>query len=87
MIEATSLEAFMVLKPDLGRLQNMVFNTLRLYPGSSNHDISRYMSKPINVITPRVKELREMGIVVFSHYKVDKDSNMRVMCWKPVTPC
>ena len=75
----------MVLQPDLGRLQSIVFDTIKACPGVSNHDISRILCRPINTVTPRVNELRKMGIVVFSHYKVDDVSGMRVMCWKPVT--
>lgn len=75
----------MVLKPDLNRLQNIVFDVIKRCPGVCNHEISVILCRPINTITPRVNELRKKGLVVFSHYKVDRNSNMRVMSWKPVT--
>jgi len=82
MIQSTSLEAYYDLLPDLGSMQNMIFNVIKLYPGVSNLDISRILDKPINSITPRVKELRTLDLVVFSHYKKDRITNRRMMCWK-----
>lgn len=82
MIQDTSLDAYLGLLPELGSMQNMVFNLLKVYPDSSNHDISRLLCKPINSITPRVKELRDKGLVFFSSYKVDSITGKRVMCWK-----
>ena len=81
MIQNTSLEAWEIIRPELGSMQNMVYNGIQSYPGSSNHDLSMILEKDINCITPRVKELRDRGIVVFSHYKTDGKTNKRVMCW------
>jgi Mn-dependent DtxR family transcriptional regulator len=81
VIQDTSLEAYKILQPKLGSMQNMIYNFLKVYPGSSNLDISRMLQKPINSITPRVKELRCMGLVRFSHYKTDVITNRKVMCW------
>lgn len=87
MIQATSLEAWDALQPKLGTMQNMVYNLIKVYPGSSNLDISRMIKKPINSVTPRVKELRDKGIVIFSHYKTDRITKRRVMCWTATNPC
>ena len=54
---------------------------IKTYPHSSNIDISRIIDKPINSITPRVLELRNKGLVIFSHYKKDRITKRRVMCW------
>lgn len=88
MMQDTSIESFMDILPDLGSMQNMVYNVVKAYPGSSNLDISRIMQKPINSVTPRVKELRDKGLVVLSHYKTDRVTGRRMMCWMAAPiPC
>jgi len=82
MIQETSLEAYKVLEPELGNLQRTVYNVIIDHPGMSNHDIARYLHWEINRVTPRVKELRDRGIVFFSHYKTDSITERRVICWK-----
>ena len=84
MIQETSLEAYSDIAPELGTMQNMVYNVLKVYPDSSNHDLSRILSKPINSVTPRVKELRDKGLVVCSGHKTDEITSKRVMTWKVI---
>ena len=81
MIQETSLEAYEILQPELGELQETVYNVIIGHPNMSNHDIARYLGWEINCVTPRVKELRDKHIVVFSHYKVDAITNRQAMCW------
>lgn len=81
MIESTTLEAFKIIQPSLGELQQTVYDVISNYPGMSNHDIARFLHWEINRVTPRVKELRDMGVVIMSHYKKDHITNKRVMCW------
>lgn len=84
MIQKTSLEAFEVLKPDLNHLQRVIYNVLKIYPDMSNHDLCFVTNKPINCITPRVKELRDKGLVVCSGSKKDEFTHKRVMVWRVV---
>lgn len=84
MIQETSLEAYHILTPELGNLQETVYNTIIEHQGMSNHDIARYLNWEINRVTPRVKELRDKGLVWFSHYKTDGITNRRVICWKTI---
>ena len=84
MIQKTSLEAFQVLKPDLDNRQRIVYRLIHENKGLCNHDISHILGWEINSVTPRVKELRDMGLVVCSHEKQDPSTNRTVMCWKVV---
>jgi len=81
LIQETSLEAFESIQMELGERQRQFYNLIKLYPGVSNHDLSRIAQLPINSVTPRVNELRRKGLVVFSHYKQDRVTNRRVMTW------
>jgi len=82
MIQVTSLESFMEILPELGELQGIVYNAIKTYPGLSNREIANVIGKPINCVTPRVKELRNMGLVVNIGIKFDEYTNRNVMIWK-----
>ena len=84
MIQETSLEAYKVLEPELGELQETVYNTIIEHPGMSNHDIARYLGWEINRVTPRVKELRDKGLVILSHHKEDDITKRKVIAWKTI---
>ncbi len=48
---------------NLGERQQKVLNSLHVYGSATNLELSRRLGLPINSITPRVNELREMGLV------------------------
>ena len=81
MIQPTSLEAYKILTPSLGERQQQVYITITQHPGVSNLDLCRILKLPINSITPRVKELRDKGLVILSGYKKDHITQKRMMCW------
>ena len=84
VIQKTSLEAYEVLQPRLGYLQKTVYNAIQDIPDMCNHDIAYYLRLEINRVTPRVKELRDKGLVVCSGHKKDESTNKNVMIWKVV---
>jgi hypothetical protein len=81
MIQETTLEAYKIIKPELGELQKVVYQTIVMNPGMSNHDIARFLHWEINRVTPRVKELRDKGIVICGGTKQDRITNKKVMMW------
>ena len=63
-VQQTSIDAFEEIKPELGERQLSVYNALN---GEMNNSmIARTLNIPINTVTPRVKELRNMGLVIES---------------------
>ena len=82
MIQLTSLEAFMSVLPELGDRQKQVLDVIRKIPYVCNYEISVILGLPINSVTPRVKELRDLGLVVCLGTKLDKVSNRNVMIWE-----
>ena len=82
MLQDTSLEAYKSIMPELGDMQQDVYYAIAKNPGMSNHDIARYLHIEINRVTPRVKELRDLNLIVFSHYKQDRITQRTVMCWR-----
>ena len=82
MIQDTSLEAYHSIEDELNSRQYQIWGMLKHYRSLSNLEISRILGIPINCVTPRVKELRNMGLVVFSHKKKDRITGRNVMVWK-----
>ena len=69
---------------NMTRSQQIIYGNVCCNPGSSCADISRITGLPINRITPRVLELRRSGLIEFSGYEKDGDSNKRVKTWKMI---
>jgi len=67
MISDTSLMAFDIVRQDLGDRQLQVYKTIKKLSYCNNQMISKYLSLPINSITPRCNELRKKGLIEFSH--------------------
>jgi len=67
MIQNTSLEAFREVLPELGFRQSHIYRILKAIQPATNTQIASASNLPINSVTPRVFELRRMGLVVFDH--------------------
>ena len=81
-VQQTSMEAYEAMIPLLSENQAVGYDVIRDHPGMSNHDIARFLHWEINCVTGRVKELRDLGVVVFCGNKVDRVTGNTVMCWE-----
>lgn len=59
----TSIDSYYDLLPKLGKLQQKVFEIIRTHGPIHNRYIAKLSNLEINVVTPRVKELRDLGLV------------------------
>lgn len=85
MIQQTSLHAFYTLGQKLGKRQQQVFDAVCELGSASNEAIQKQTGLPINVVTPRVKELRDKGYLGFE--RIGKSSAGRpVMYWSVRNP-
>jgi predicted Zn-ribbon and HTH transcriptional regulator len=84
MIQQTSIEAYKDVLETLGERQSEVYEALKQLGEATNTMISRYLMIPINCVTPRVFELRDMKLVGVS--KVDKCivTGRKSIYWKAV---
>lgn len=64
MIQQTSLEAYEEIKKELGEKQLQVYSMLKNLESANNLILAKKLNWDINRITPRVLELRKMGLVV-----------------------
>ena len=86
MIQETSLEAYLEVKPRLGEKQKEVYrllkNATRVGFDMTNMEIAQALKWSINRVTPRVYELRQAGLVVLSQKRLCSVTGRRAMAWK-----
>lgn len=81
----TSIESYRQLTPeDLDGRKKQVFEVIRDRGPCSNRFIREFLNLPNNVSTPRVKELRDAGLVEMDHLEMDTVTNRRVQMWRVV---
>jgi len=80
-VQQTSIEAYDLIVGDLGKRQIQVYDIIERYFNCCNQDIADILGIPINCVTPRVKELRDMGFIMQHGIKINK-LGRRVMTWK-----
>lgn len=82
-VAETSREAYFQMdQMSLGRKQRAVLAFIRKYGPLNNRQLSERMGWPINRITPRVLELRELGLVVSAGKETDPTTGLRAEQWQ-----
>lgn len=82
MITQTSLQAYNRIKEEIGERQLQVYQTLKELLYATNTMISKKIKLPINSITPRIFELRQKGLVEYSHTSWCPITKMKAKYWK-----
>lgn len=82
-MQQTSLEAYDQLD-NLGERQKQVYDWLRYNQPATNTMISKGTGIAINVVTPRVFELREMKRVGVSHEAICLITKRKAIYWRVV---
>ena len=78
-----SIIAYRAFAPrDIGKRQSAVLSCLLNHGPLSNKELSDQMLLPINTITPRVKELRDLGLVELDHIHLDNSTNRPEQVWR-----
>lgn len=86
MIQQTSLNAYqdLVRSEDIGLKQKVVLLCLMNDGPANNRVISVRCRMPINTVTPRVKELRDIGLVRARESSVDSVTRRSAIVWEAV---
>lgn len=82
-IKITSLKAYADVLETLGERQMLVYRKLRELKHASNFKLSKELNLPINRIVPRIKELRDLGVVMQYKKEICPETNKLVIIWKP----
>jgi hypothetical protein len=81
-VQITSREAYWRLIPELSDKQKEVYKIIRANKAINNTMISKKLSAPINSITPRTHELRELGLVTEAFKAICPHTKRRTIFWK-----
>lgn len=82
MYQQTSLEAFEQIQKGLNNSRRIVFDGLKRAGKATNAMIADRLQLPINCITPRMKELRDLGLVEESHREKCLVTKNNAIWWK-----
>jgi len=80
-MQQTSLLAYEEASTRIGKHQQEVLAVIRDYQPVCNQQIAEVLDWPINTVTPRVKELREMHKVVEAKKDLYRPTNRTVIYW------
>jgi hypothetical protein len=80
-MQDTSLMSWVELQPALGERQAAVHTELGRLKRATNKDLAEALGWPINCVTPRVLELRKMGLVM-DDGEATQANNRRAKVWK-----
>jgi len=67
---------------DLNKQQRRVLEVIRKWQPISNERIAQHLNVYPHQVTPRVLELRQLGIVEFCGEDVSQNSNRKVSLWR-----
>jgi len=81
-VQNTSTESYYKFSAsELGKRQLQVWECLKVFGPMSNRELSKRVGLPINCVTGRMKELREMGAVIDNGTIFDVITNRNVLVW------
>lgn len=77
-------EAFKAIVEQLSERRKFVFKMIQGNPGISSQDLSGMTFLPINEVVPRIRELKDMFLVVEEGSKVNKFTNKNNTIYRTV---
>ena len=86
MIQDTSLKAYDSIQPKIGHNQSLVLEVIKRLNGATNAEIGKEIGWEINRVTPRVKELREKGLVRDAGKRACKVTGSESHVWRTDEP-
>lgn len=81
-MQPTSLTAYRDVQPSLGERQALVLAALE--GEMTNLEVARKLGWEINTLTPRMKELRDLGLVAQDGKRSCKITGNTAMTWRKI---
>ena len=81
-VQSTSVIAYRDIEPTLGKKQQLIFGVLGLFANMTNNELARYLDWQINTVTPRVFELRKLGLIEEGERRPCDVSGRLSIAWK-----
>lgn len=84
MMNQNSLVAYTNILGTLSKRRMQVYSAIEYLQSASNLDISHFTGLPINCVTGRTKELRDLQVVMEDKKDICPTTNQMVSYWKVV---
>lgn len=85
MMQQTSLRAYSLIAPTLGRREKQVYECIKRLYDATDAEIAEHLRLPINCITPRRGALVRAGLVMLAEKRYCKvHPKSWVMAWRAV---
>lgn len=84
MTQQTSLMAYSEVSNNLGERQLLVYRGLKRMGCATNAMLSRILNIPINCVTPRIFELRELKLVGVAKVDFCQITGRKAIFWRCV---
>jgi len=85
MTQQTSIDSYRIVKQTTQKTaQQNIYDTILTRGQATNRQISLLTKIPINSVTARVKELRDIGTIEQAGIQYDSTTNRTVMTWRVV---
>jgi predicted transcriptional regulator len=81
MVQDTTIQAYESIRAHLNEKQRKVRHVLQKFGPMDNEAIARALEWEINRVTPRIKEMRELGEVIEAGYTTTR-SGRKAHLWK-----
>jgi predicted transcriptional regulator len=82
-VKPTSLLSYCQILESLGERQALVYSKLRQLKSANSTMIAKELNLPINCVVPRIKEMRDMGIIYQHKKDICKITGKLTIFWKP----
>ena len=82
MMQQTSLEAYDKIQHELSGRRLEVYNSLKRLEVANNTTLALDLRWSINRVTPRINELRKIGLVVKDSIRICPFTKMKTIYWK-----
>jgi predicted transcriptional regulator len=83
LIQQTTLEAWGSVQLQLGARQQLIYAAITVMGGATNLQLSKHLGLPINSVTPRVLELRKLGMIQEGEV-IMQETGRSAIKWKPI---
>lgn len=85
-VQETSTRAFLIdVLPTLGPRQKAVYDALEAHGPLTNLEMAYQLHWPINTVTPRCKELRDLGLVKEWGVRKCRQTGRMVIAWEAIS--
>ena len=86
MTQETSVEAWHIIKPDVGRRQKNILDAMledRYHMDFTGSELARKLRIPRASVSPRLAELKNKGLIIVEKVRPCRVTGYQAQAWRP----